>query len=223
MGRFKISMVLVFFFGLFSAFNAVASWTSIPSTDFEMIPPPEAGSSQYESDFRELHHFQDSRDQEQCDLAGTQTAPTFEAFYGPSSGKLSDKEYAKAESLLERVFKVSERISTYFKRGFHRERPYNEDTTIVPCVQKPKGATAYPSSHAVLATVGGCVLSKIFPSKSKELREYGTYLGELRVVVGVHHPSDVEAGQKLGSEICKRLLSEKDFQEELCRKFGSCN
>jgi len=63
--------------------------------------------------------------------------------------------------------------------------------------------------------VGACILAKVFTYKKAEIIEYGDFLGELRVTVGVHHPSDVDAGQKLGREICARILQEGDFQREL--------
>ena len=47
------------------------------------------------------------------------------------------------------------------------------------------------------------------------MKKYGKYLGDIRFIVGVHHPSDVAAGQKLGQDICKRLLRNADFKEEI--------
>ena len=192
-----------------------ASWTGIASTDFEMSEPPERGSAEDKNDFKELHRLENTREESQCELASTQLAPTYEAFFGPSSEQLTHSEYSKARPLMEKVFKTANRIATYFKNQFHRERPYNVDTSLSPCITPPKGAKSYPSSHAALATVGGCVLAKLFPMKAKSLNDYGDYLGRLRVIVGVHHPSDVKAGQRLGKQICERLLSEDDFLEEL--------
>ena len=65
--------------------------------------------------------------------------------------------------------------------------------------------------------MGACVLAEIFPAKASEIISYGNYLGELRVIVGVHHPSDVRAGQSLAQRICDKLLSLTDFQNELER------
>ncbi len=192
-----------------------ADWTSIDPAEFQMADPPKPGSELHKEDFLEIHRLQDGRKKSECALAATQIAPTFKAFYASYASPLTNKEYAKAKPLLKRVFKLSERITSFFKEKFQRQRPFNVDPTITPCVVRPKGAKSYPSSHAALAAVGACILSKLYPSKSVELLQYGTYLGDLRVIVGVHHPSDVRAGQTLGIEICERLLSEDDFLDEI--------
>jgi hypothetical protein len=44
-----------------------------------------------------------------------------------------------------------------------------------------------------------------FSDRKEKLLEYGEYLGELRIISGVHHPSDVNAGRSLGRAICDTL------------------
>lgn len=199
----------------FIAFPSFGDWEALSADEFEMAAPPRANSAAAKADFEKLHYYQETREAEQCELAASQVAPTFQNFFGPASEQLTSREFSKVKTLMERVFKVGERISKHFKHEFRRPRPFNVDTTLTPCVQKPGGATAYPSSHAVLAALGGCVLAEIYPTKAVELKKHGSYLGTLRAVVGVHHPTDVEAGKKLAADICSHLLSEADFVEEL--------
>jgi acid phosphatase (class A) len=190
-----------------------ADWTKLKSNAFRMEPPPEEGSAEYERDFKVLHKWQNEREQAACDLAATHLYPTINGMFGPESKMLTAKEIKKVRSLMEQVMKVSIRISGYFKSKFERPRPYNTDSSIVPCIEAPPGNKSYPSSHATSAMVSGCVLAEIFPAKAKALTQYGKYLGDLRVIVGVHHPSDVKAGQDLGSAICETLLSDEEFKE----------
>jgi hypothetical protein len=42
------------------------------------------------------------------------------------------------------------------------------------------------------------------------------------VIAGVHYPSDVAAGQKLGAEIARKLLANADFQTALERTKEEC-
>ncbi len=116
---------------------------------------------------------------------------------------------------MEKGTAFTERVSGYHKDKFARPRPYDTDRRVRPCVEKPRGSKSYPSSHAAVAKAVSCLLAQVFPEKSTDLDTYGEFLGELRVIIGVHHPSDVKAGQMLGSEICARLQSEPDFAEEL--------
>ncbi len=205
-------LALLFFFVASTSF---ANWSKIPSTDFTMDDPPAPGSKADQADFKMLHRLQESRNETECHEAITQTYPTFDVFYGESADILSKEEVATVKPLLTRVFRFSNRVASYFKHKYNRVRPYDADETIVPCVTKPGGSLAYPSSHALLATVGACVLSKIFPRRAEELRAFGKHFGQLRVIAGVHHPSDVKAGQALGAQICERLLLESDFSRQL--------
>ena len=205
----------LFFFALISSLSAGAGWEKIASNEFEMKSPPASGSATHKKDFQDLHYWQDERNSKQCALGAQQTFPTVLAFFGPSAGQLTDREYRKASPLLNRVFKFTSRVSSYFKRQYERPRPYVTDPTLHPCIAPPGLTKSYPSSHSSLAVIGACVLGELFPSKADSLMEYGKSLGELRVIVGVHHPSDVKAGQKLGLDICERLLLEKDFRNEL--------
>ncbi len=194
--------------------NAAADWTQIPSSEFELGPPPAEGTDLFERDFRILLEEQDARSEAQCALARRQKFPGYQIFF-KNNGILTQEETDRAEALGKKVLKFSERISVYFKKQYNRERPYSVDKKIKPCVDKPEGSKAYPSSHATEAAAGACMLAEIYPDRAGALIEYGRELGDLRVIVGVHHPSDVEAGQKLAQDICDRLMQEADFKKEI--------
>lgn len=200
---------------LLLASTGFADWTKIRPTEFEISPPPASGSKQEKEDFKTLHELQDTRDEKDCRLAKAQTFPSFEAFFGASAAILSKPETARVKTFMGRVLKYSEKVASYFKGQYLRERPYNVDDTIVPCVIKPGGSKAYPSSHATAAAAGGCVLAKLFPDRAEKLEALGAFLGDLRVIVGVHHPTDVKAGQNLAAQICERLFAEADFKAQV--------
>lgn len=201
-----------FLVALLLASGAFADWHDIKSKEFELESPPAEHSRAYDMDFKILHQYEKKRSAEECALAGSMSVPTVKALFG---SVLSQSELNDAKDLFSDVFKFTERVSDYFKVSYHRVRPYNTDTTLNPCIKKPGGAKAYPSSHSAMGTAGACLLAKAFPNKAKALRTQGDRIGELRVLGGVHHPSDVEAGRDLGRQICKRLLKEKDFVKEL--------
>lgn len=206
------------FLSLFLTFSAaLADWTQLPSSDFELPPFPKEGSSRYKKDFELLHEYQESRDREQCALGLRQVHPTYEAIYMSADSPLSDAEAEAAQGLVSRVMKLADKISTYHKGKFMRPRPYDVDTSLEPCGRKPGGSKSYPSSHAANAMAGACVLAVIYPRSKKLILDYGRSSGDLRAVIGVHHPSDVEAGQKLGNEICARLLADDEFRDELAK------
>lgn len=198
-----------------TASSAFADWSKIKSSEFEIDDPPAEGSAAYKRDFKLLHDHEKTRTKEQCQQADDQEFYSVENFFGGDESPLTKKQLKEVKKSLEKVFKFSERVARYYKDQYERPRPYNVDETLTPCVKDPpKGNKAYPSSHAAVAATSACVLAAAYPEKKDALLALGKALGDLRVIVGVHHPSDVEAGQALGEAICERLLSEDDFREE---------
>ncbi len=210
----KLSLAACALFQIISG-SLYANWTKLDSAEFSVEPPPARGTKAYKNDFKALHTLESQRKKAECKEAQSMAVPTLETLFGPETGNLSLDEIGHVNPLMEKVFNVGERIAGDFKAHFKRVRPYNTDTTLRPCVQKPTGAKSYPSSHAALGTLGACVLGHLFPSKSVSLEKAGKRVGELRVIAGVHHPSDVEAGQKLGIAICTSLMTDKTFNDDL--------
>lgn len=172
---------------------------------YDLSPPPAKGSTADREDFRILHVYQDQRTEEQCEAADRQTIPTVDAMFGPNTGVLTASEVRKVNlegtQLIRKVFKIVDP----FKDEYRRMRPYNADPTLQPCVKLPGGNKAYPSAHATVGIVLAAFLAQKFPSKKAELIEQGKQVGINRLIGGVHHPSDVKAGQSLGKQIVEDL------------------
>jgi acid phosphatase (class A) len=211
----KLHALLPALLTLLCSAPAFADWTRIQSAEFELKDYPQEGSEAYRKDFEILHRYKDERTKADCDLASRQEQPGFEAMFENRESPLSKKEAAESAELVGQVMKLALKVSNYHKNKFHRTRPYDTDPSIEPCGRVPGGEKSYPSSHASTSMAGACILAVIYPEKSKEILQYGKSLGELRVKVGVHHPSDVAAGQKLGNDVCERVQEEADFRREL--------
>lgn len=193
---------------------AAAEWRDIPSTDFAMKPPPAPGTPESDADFAELLKLQASRTPEQCAAAAAQAIPDFASLFG-SSGILSAAEAAAAGPLVNDASKLLSKISGYHKKKFARPRPFSSDPRVQPCIDKPSGATSYPSTHAGAGVLDACVLGRLFPGRAGILASHGREAGQLRLIGGVHHPTDVEAGRGLGAKLCERLLKDEGFLAEL--------
>ena len=191
-----------------------AAWRDIAASDFDVPPPPAADSADYLQDFSTLLSLQGTRTPEQCALATEMKIPDFTSLYAPSE-LLTPREMQAVQPFLDEVSKKASAVTGVFKKKYARPRPYNENSDVKPCADKPSGATSYPISHAAEGVVDACVLGRIFPDRAAKLADWGRYVGELRVVSGVHHPSDVAAGQALAASICSWLLEQGDFNAEV--------
>jgi acid phosphatase (class A) len=181
-----------------------------------MAAPPAPGSSESAKDYAELLKLQASRTPEECSVAAAQAAPDLQSLFA-GSGILSAPELSASAAFIDSASTLLSKITGFFKKQYARPRPYDADPRVQPCIPKPGGATSYPSTHAAAGVLDACLLAKLFPQRARILGSYGLHVGELRAIAGVHHPSDVAAGQDLGARVCERLLKEPDFRAELAR------
>lgn len=189
-------------------------WTKLPSSDFSVVSFPAPGSDEEKQDFIILHNYQDTRTKEQCQLGNAQELLHGAALY-KNYGPLSDKQFEKSRELIKNLITLGDRVAGYFKGKYERPRPYMTDDTLTPCTPEYTANRAYPSGHATAAALSACVLAEVYPKLKDELIEYGDSVGNLRVVVGAHHPSDVLAGQKLGRDICAEVLKEPSMKADI--------
>jgi acid phosphatase (class A) len=203
-------MILILLLQVFS----FADWTEIKPQDFSVEAPPAVGTRIDHQDYLQLLEYQENRTEEQCKLAKQQWIPYFEALF-QFSGAVTKDEATLAKPIINQVMKLTEKVTDHYKKLYAKERPYDRFPEVQPCIKKVSGKTSYPSSHAALGTTAACVLAEIFPAKKGALLEHGWDIGELRVIAGVHHPSDVEAGREVGKEICDSLKKQKDFMQAL--------
>lgn len=197
---------------------AFADWKDLTAKDFSIASPPAPNSPQDKEDFAKLRAYEKTRTEAACQLGNEQDHGHFKTFFKDRPDLLSKKEQARAEPLMEDVEKMTKGIVDKMKENFGRRRPYEEDPTLKPCVDRNgRDSLAYPSGHATRGALETCLLASIYPDRKKALLEYGKYVGELRVIIGVHHPTDVVAGQNLGQQICDRLLADPKFEKELAK------
>ncbi len=210
----KFKQLVVVFTVMACQLSAEAAWQINPA-NLRVPAPPAPGSPGDQKDFEILFQYQEKRTDEECRAANLQSIPSLAALFGPQTGVLTEEEFAAVEEFGGEVVATVDKAVAPFKRRFTRERPYDENSDIRPCVRKPGGALSYPSSHAAIGVVLGDVLAQIFPDKQDQLHREGQRVGENRVLGGVHHPSDVVAGRKLALQIEGELQKNSDFLSAL--------
>ena len=169
------------------------------------------GSSEDYRDLQEVLRIQSERGRSDCAFAAAHPDFNFESLY---ADVLGPGEIRRAAPILHDVFSLTGRFHREFKQRYLRPRPFEADPRVQTCARRPSDPS-YPSGHAVIGIVSSCVLEKMFPAKAALLREQGQRIGSYRVGIGVHYPTDVAAGQKLGQEVCDALLRDSQFRQEM--------
>ncbi len=205
------SAALILLFLIVAGFPVLADWQKLKPSDFTISDPPAQGSAEYKNDFAEILRLQEERTDADCKLGRATESHDFQTLFGKSE-LLDKEELARVKTVITGVMNVGSRASRHYKDEYRRPRPYDVDHRIKPCIRKPGGSKAYPSTHATVSMAAACVMAAVFPEREAQIMEYGASLGELRVIVGVHHPSDVATGQDLGMQVCRQILEDPTFK-----------
>ena len=105
------------------------------------------------------------------------------------------------------------------KGQWDRRRPGQVDARVhTVAAQQTNGS--YPSTQAVRGVVWAALLAELYPAHAEQLRTLGKRIGDDRVVAGIHFPTDVAAGQKLGEAVAKQLLAGASIRADLTAARG---
>ena len=74
---------------------------------------------------------------------------------------------------------------------------------------------AYPSGHATFAYTNAFLLQQLFPEAKDIIMKDAYDCAHSREILGVHFPSDSEAGKVLGKLLIDEMLKTKKFQTDL--------
>lgn len=189
--------------------------TSLYESFKKQIPvPPPLKSAEQEADEKELFSLQSSRTEADCAQAKNEVFVSLRSFYGAPRGSLNDKNIQALNDFFEQMGNDANYFIQRMKKDFPRQRPFLYIKGINPCV--PKEVTgAYPSGHATLSKLFASILTDFFPADKEKFEKRAIEIGKHRVLSGVHHPTDIESGRKLGDLIYEVLKKTKKYQLEV--------
>ena len=200
--------------GVFDAAPERVFYITPSDVDLSLFPePPAAGSAEDSADLAEVKRWQAARTAEQCRAAQAQEHASYESFFGSISpfGQYTPKAVSR---ILDKVKADTSYVDYTLKRRYQRPRPFLRDDSISPCLAKTSGYS-YPSGHSTAARVFGLLLSDLAPSGAAQFMAYSDQAALNRVIGGVHHPSDIEAGKKLGDAVYAALKRNSAFRKDL--------
>jgi acid phosphatase (class A) len=131
-------------------------------------------------------------------------------------GALDREHRPLTRALLDEAEAEARQVYWPLKKRFARPRPYDADPRVAPAIAR-EPSFAFPSGHAVRGTLYARLLAELAPARREGLLERGRRIGFDRVLGGVHWPSDVEAGQRLGEALADALLARPGLRAQLER------
>ena len=191
----------------------VSADSTLASDIQKQIPAfPKKGSAAQKADVAELRKLQKTRTAEDCARANSEVVVTLQSLYGQPYGELSEQQVTTLTPFFDQIRNELGRFIGIAKEGHARLRPYIKG--LKPCVPT-ETSYAYPSGHATLAMFYGLVLTDIFPAKQAQLKARAETIGRDRILGGVHHRTDVEAGYQLGRMLYTELAKSKLYQDQV--------
>lgn len=181
----------------------------------QISPPPTLDSKEQKDDIAEMLLIQKNRTKNQCERAELEVKITFKSFVGPELYPFFTLDDDKIiDSLLSKTRGDVVYFSRRMKKDYPRERPYNYIPELKPCVHK-ETSLAYPSGHSTMAKAYAGILGELYPKFKSQFDQRANEIAQNRVLAGVHHPSDIVSGKKLGNLIFQELMKSGNYQKQI--------
>lgn len=181
-----------------------------------LAPPPVDDSPQTRAELDELAQIQRTRTPQETAAALSDAEGTVFRFADVVGPKFNPSALPIATQFFQRLREEEDNISEQAKAVWKRSRPFQLDSGINTCVEKPTSGS-YPSGHAILGYLNAIVLADMVPEMRSQIFERGAQYGRNRVVCGVHFPSDVAAGRIVGTVIAALVMQNPTFQEDFSK------
>jgi len=194
--------------------GASGHYLQLSGLDLTQVPAaPADGSAQDKADMKTLFDWQARRTGAQCAQARAELSHSYEVFFGRIT-PFVDPQPAAVTQFFRNTAKDSVAAHTYLKDAYQRPRPFVRDARLKPCTMRVLGFS-YPSGHAAMARLFALILGDLVPARRAEFMARAEEVALNRVISGVHHPSDVEAGKIMGVVLYRELLKKPAFKSEM--------
>ncbi len=176
--------------------------------------PPTTGSEQDQGDLQTVLNVQASRTDEQVARARSEEDLTVFAFADVLGPEFTAARCPMTAKLFDQV-KVDSRVFSGRAKGlWNRVRPYKADPRVHHAATHPEQDFSHPSGHSTRGLLMAELLAQIYPDRRAALIDRGRQIGWDRVILGMHYPTDVFAGQTLGHALTPKFLASERFKRD---------
>lgn len=175
--------------------------------------PYAANSKEWNNDIQNIIKTQKHFNLNELELASREKFLHPEIFIFYADRSLTNEEYPNLHKLIHRVSLTSKGVNDHAKNYWNISRPYTVDKRINMLITPSPGAS-YPSGHASSAFVVTKILGMLIPQKDQDLKKLAQKIAYRRILVGMHYPHDIIAGEQLSRLIIGGLLQNEQFRED---------
>lgn len=207
-------------FLLFIGAAALASAAEFIAPDaletLRLVPPPPAtGSIAQEADEICVALIDQARTPAQAELAKHWEKYEVFKLVQPVLGDWANETtLPKLAAFIKRSAAETKPFTDSVKKAYSRPRPFVVNPALHPVLDKPE-SPAYPSGHAVGAALHAGLLAAIWPERAADFLHQAELARLSRIYGGVHFPSDIAAGRRLGEAIAQEMLKSPATQRAI--------
>ena len=184
--------------------------TSIPPT---LIEPPFASDSKEQQDeIQQIIKLQKNFNLNELELASREKYLRPEIFALYADRSLTRESYPHLYQLLDRVSVTTKAVNDNTKEYWNVARPYVDKKINI--LITPSQGPSYPSGHASNGSVSAQIIGLLIPQKSSDLQKLVKKIAQRRVLVGMHYPHDIVAGEQLSRIVLGGLMQNEEFQKD---------
>jgi acid phosphatase (class A) len=179
--------------------------------------PPASGSTELANDVASVDWCQRTRNPMTVNEAWAGVDVSVACFQSELNANVKHGSFPELYATVATVMAQCMTVAHEIKDQFKRPRPFLSHDELHPALPKPS-SYSFPSGHATRGMLTYVLLADLFPENKEALEARGRQIGYLRVAAGMHYPTDVEAGQRLGLAVGEAVLTTtawKQAREEL--------
>lgn len=195
--------------------------TAIQALSDAVPPAPIAGSPQDQADVARSERLRALENTDRWMLATrhAELRPALAlAHFDCALGfRVTAEDSPRLVSILERVLHDANEAAELAKARAFRPRPVGADAERPACqVVSPasRASASYPSGSATVGSAYGQAIAALDPDHAAEATRTGHEIGVSRMVCGMHYPSDVAEGEKLGRAAFQRIAATSAWQAD---------
>jgi acid phosphatase (class A) len=171
-------------------------------------PPPAAGSAAASRDLSTVLAVQQTRTAADMAAAKSDSDRSVFRFDDALGRALTPSAVPLTAAFFKHVADIDKADVKEAKDVWQRPRPSLMSTQVHALSPEKPNDWSYPSGHATFGYTTAVLLANMLPEKRAAIFARADVYAQHRIVLGVHFPTDVDAGRVAGTVIAEALLTD---------------